>query len=200
LALGTVCNTVIDLHPAANRTIRVITSLADDQLDAPTPCPDAVVGHLVDHLGVFAVRFRAAARKEAGGPTSPPPPPSGSNLEAGWRERLSRDLVDLADAWSDPRAWEGLTYAGGIEMPAEVVGVVALDELIVHGWDLAVATGQAYEVPTPEIDAAIGFVTAFEAPRDGRLFGPIVPAADDAPPLDRLLSLTGRDPRWQPRG
>jgi uncharacterized protein (TIGR03086 family) len=194
---------VIDLHPATERTIRVITALADDQLDLPTPCPDAVVGDLVDHLGVFALRFRAAAGKETGGPPSPPPPPpppSGANLEAGWRERIARDLDDLADAWSDPRAWEGSTHAGGLEMPADVVGVVALDELIVHGWDLAVATGQGYEVPVPEIDAAIGFVAAFEAPRDGRLFGPIVPVADDATPLERLLSLTGRDPGWQPEG
>ena len=178
----------------------MIAALADDQLHLPTPCPDAVVGDLVDHLGVFAVRFRAAARKEAGGPTSPPAPPappSGANLEPGWRERLSGDLVELADAWSDPTAWEGNTHAGGVEMPAEVVGVVALDELIVHGWDLAVATGQPYDVPTPEIDAAIGFVSAFDAPRDGRLFGPVVPVAEIATPLDRLLSLTGRDPRWQ---
>jgi uncharacterized protein (TIGR03086 family) len=191
---------VIDLQPATQRTIRVINALADDQLGLPTPCPDAAVGDLVDHLGVFALRFRAAARKETGGSTSPPPPPSGANLEAGWRDRISADLVALADAWSDPQAWQGITRAGGLEMPADVVGVVALDELIVHGWDLAVATGQTYEVPVPEIDVAIGFVAAFEAPRDGRLFGPIVPVADDATPLDRLLSLTGRDPGWQPRG
>ena len=60
-------------------------------------------------------------------------------------------------------------------MPAEVVGLVALDELVVHGWDIAVATGQPYEPPAHEIEAAMAFVTSFDAPRDGRLFGPIVP-------------------------
>ena len=44
----------------------------------------------------------------------------------------------------------------------------------------------------------MSFVTSFDAPRDGTLFGPIVPVATDASPLDRLLGLTGRDPAWQP--
>jgi len=189
---------VIDLHPAARRTISLVTSVADEQLGLPTPCPEACLGDLIDHLGLFAVRFVAAARKESDGRTSPPPPPSGANLEAGWRERIARDLVTLADAWRDPQAWNGSTYAGGIKMPAEVVGLVALDELVVHGWDVAVATGQPHEPPTREIEAAMAFVTSFDAPRDGALFGPIVPVADNATQLDRLLGLTGRDPSWQP--
>ena len=188
---------MIDIHPAAERTIHVVTSVGDAQLGLPTPCADACVGDLIDHLGVFAVRFLAAARKESEGPDSAPPPPSGANLEAGWRDRIARDLLALADAWSDPEAWTGSTHAGGLEMPAEVVGLVALDELVVHGWDIAVATGQAYAPANQEIEAATGFVTSFDAPRDGRLFGPIVPAADNASPFDRLLNLTGRDPAWQ---
>ena len=189
---------MIDIHPAARRTAGLVTSITDEQLDLPTPCPDACVGDLIDHLGVFATRFAAAARKDAEGRTSPPPPPSGSNLEAGWRERLSRDLLALADAWRDPQAWEGSTIAGGNEMPAEVVGLVALDELVVHGWDIAVATGQPYDPPAHEIEAAMAFVTSFEAPRDGRLFGPIVPVPLEATSLDRLLGVTGRDPSWRP--
>jgi uncharacterized protein (TIGR03086 family) len=189
---------MIDIHPAVQRTINVVTSVGDRQLGLPTPCPDANVGDLIDHLGVFAVRFVAAARKESEGGTSPPPPPSGANLESGWRDRISHDLVALADAWTDPQAWTGSTSAGGIEMPAQVVGLVALDELVVHGWDIAVATAQGYAPAAQEIEAATSFVASFDAPRDGRLFGPIVPAPDDATPFDRLLTLTGRDPAWHP--
>jgi uncharacterized protein (TIGR03086 family) len=87
-----------------------------------------------------------------------------------------------------------------MEMPAEVVGLVALDELVVHGWDIAVATAQPYDPSTQEIEASMAFVASFDAPRDGALFGPIVSVADDAPQLDRLLGLTGRDPSWQPPG
>ena len=47
------------------------------------------------------------------------------------------------------------------------------------------------------VEAATSFVAGFEAPRDGNLFGPIVPVPDDASALDHLLGLTGRDPNWQ---
>src|SRR5215207_11063888 len=132
---------MIDLEPAAQRATRVITSVADDQLGLPTPCPDACVGDLVDHIGVFAVRFTAAARKQSDASTPAPPQPSGANLEPGWRARISRDLAVLASAWREPEAWQGTTFAGGLEMPGEVVGLVALDELVVHGWDVAVGPG-----------------------------------------------------------
>ena len=189
---------MIDIRPAAERTVGLVAAVTDGQLSLATPCPDLRVGDLIDHLGAFAVRFVAAARKETDGPLPPAPPPSGANLEAGWRERLSRDLLAVGDAWQDPQAWEGTTFAGSIELPAEVAGVVALDELIVHGWDIAAATGQPYEPAPDEIEAATAFVTSFEAPRDGRLFGPVVPVPGDAAELDRLLGLTGRDPQWRP--
>ena len=189
---------MIDLRPAAQRTIGLVASVTEDQLDRPTPCPGMCVGDLIDHIGVFAVRFVEAARKDTGDRTSPPPPANVANLESGWRERIARDLLGLADAWRDPSARAGMTYAGGIRLPGEVVGLVALDELVVHGWDLAVATDQPYAPPAAEIEAARGFVASIDAPRDGRLFGPVVAVAADATSLDRLLGLAGRDPAWHP--
>lgn len=189
---------MIDIGPAAGRMRRLVTSVADDQLDDPTPCPDMRLGDLLDHVGSLTLAFTAAARKEGGGRTGPPPEPSAAHLTAGWRERISHDLAALAAAWQQPDAWDGFTSAGGIDMPAEVAGLVALDELVVHGWDIAVASGQPYEPTESEIDATTSFVQSFEGPRDGSLFGPVVPVAEAAPPLDQLLGLTGRDPRWQP--
>ena len=189
---------MIDLRPAAERTSILITSVAEDQLGLPTPCPEMTLGDLIDHIGMFADRFAAAARKDLGDRPWPPPRPSREHLEAGWRGRIERDLAALADAWREPQAWEGMTRAGAIEMPAEVVGLVALDELVVHGWDVAVATGNSYEPAEHDVEAATGFVSSFAAPRDGRLFGPVVPVAPSATALDHLLGLTGRDPAWQP--
>ena len=103
---------MIDLHPPAQRIVGLVTSVTDDQLGRPTPCGVMRVGDLIDHLGLFAVRFVASARKNTGDRTSPPLPPDAQNLEAGWRDRVSQDLVALADAWRDPKAWEGTTYAG----------------------------------------------------------------------------------------
>ena len=185
---------MMDLGPATDRLAKLVASIADDQLDTPTP-PGVSLGALIDHVASFTAGFTATAH---GDPTGPPPPPNAANLEAGWRERIPRDLAALADAWREPAAWEGFRTAGGVDMPAEVAGLVLIDELVVHGWDVAVASSQPYE-PTPaEIDAATSFVQAFDAPRDGNLFGPIVPVPETAPPLDRLLGLTGRDPAWRP--
>jgi uncharacterized protein (TIGR03086 family) len=188
---------MIDLQPAAQRTLGVVTSVADDQLGLPTPCPASSVGDLIDHVSSLSVAFRRAARKDAEGATAAPQPDA-ANLGADWRARVPREVAALGDAWRDPQAWEGFTAAGGIDMPGEIAGLVALNELVVHGWDIAVATGQAYAPGADEIEAAAAFVRSFDAPRDGALFGPIVPVADDAPPMEQLLGLTGRDPSWRP--
>lgn len=36
--------------------------------------------------------------------------------------------------------------AGGVDLPRQVAGLVALDEVVLHGWDVAKATGQPYNV------------------------------------------------------
>jgi uncharacterized protein (TIGR03086 family) len=108
----------------------------------------------------------------------------------------------LADAWRDPEAWTGMTKAGGVELPGEVAGLVALDEIVIHGWDIARASGQEYDCDPASLEAVHGFVMQFSEPgqeeaRAG-LFGPVVEVPDDAPLLDRVIGLTGRDPAWSP--
>jgi uncharacterized protein (TIGR03086 family) len=107
----------------------------------------------------------------------------------------------MAEAWRDPEAWTGMTKAGGIDLPGEVAGVVALDELVVHGWDVARASGQPYDCDDESLNAVLTFVAplaaeGLEAQREG-LFGPVVAVPDDAPLLDRVVGLTGRDPSWR---
>lgn len=188
---------MIDLEPATRRLTSVIDAISDAELTGPTPCPGTSVGDLIDHLSVFAGSFIASARKD------PPrvgaaPTPAAANLGPGWRARVAAELAALAGAWSEPSAWEGVSHAGTIELPAEMAGLVALDELVVHGWDLATATGQPYAVTDADAEAAASFIRGFEAPRDGALFGPVVDVDGGAPPLDRLLGLAGRDPAWRP--
>lgn len=189
---------MIDLGPAADGMRRLLAGLDDARLDAPTPSRDTTVGDLVDHVGSLTLAFTAAARKETGDAAGQPPVPAAANLEPGWRDRIGRDLDGLVAAWSDPSAWDGFTRIGGVDLPGEVCGLVALDELLVHGWDLAVASGQPFDASDAEVLAATAFVANFDAPRDGTLFGPVVAVPDGAPALDRLLSLTGRDPAWRP--
>ncbi len=91
-----------------------------------------------------------------------------------------------------------MTAAGGVDLPAAVAGVVALDELVIHGWDLAKATGQPAGYDGPELEAVHGMVQHFRSSGIEGLFGPPVLVPDDAPLLDRILGIAGRDPSWEP--
>jgi uncharacterized protein (TIGR03086 family) len=188
----------VDLTPAADRVAGLLPGITDDRLAAPTPCADVTVGDLLCHVLGLAAAFRGAAVKEP----DPGPPPSGDALPPllpEWRSVLPARLDALAEAWQAPAAREGMTAAGGLEMPAAVAATVALDELVLHGWDLARATGQDYEVDPASLEACLGFVAASAKPEGvPGLFGPPVPVPADAAPLARLLGLSGRDPGWSP--
>lgn len=193
----------IDLTPAAQRMAGLIVGIPGELLDGPTPCPAYTLGDLVDHIGGLALAFTAAASKAITAFGSQGPSGDASRLGDDWRTRIPRDLAALSEAWRDPAAWTGMTEAGGVQLPGDVAGLVALDELVIHGWDLARASDQPYDCDPISLEATHGFVTQFsgpgqEADRAG-LFGPVVAVADDAPLLDRVLGLAGREPAWSPR-
>ena len=81
-------------------------------------------------------------------------------------------------------------------MPGRETARVALNEVTVHGWDLARATGQDYAADPGAVAECAGFVAEFDAPAndDGGLFGPPVTTPADATAIDRLVGLVGRDP------
>ena len=188
--------TQLDLAPQAAELARVVAGIRDDQLGDPTPCAGTPVAGLLAHVVGLITAFRMAAEKTpvAGVPSALP-----DDLPPDWRTRISAQLDALVAAWQQPSAWEGTAEAGGVVMPAPVAAVVTLDEVLVHGWDLAVATGQHYTADPASVAACTEFAAqaAAQGPTPG-LFGPPVPVPDDAPPLDRLLGLTGRDPAWGP--
>lgn len=193
-------DTAFDLGPQARAVARLAEKVRDDQLTARTPCPDLAVRNLLGHLLGLSVAFRDAARKDLGTTTDTRPDTALPDIGPGWREELPKVLDDLADAWRDPAAWTGMTRAGGIDLPGAVAGAVAADELVIHGWDLARATGQEYAPDPVALKASYGFLQA--APDDVRRgdgpFGPTVPVPGDAPLLDRTVGLSGRDPGWKP--
>jgi uncharacterized protein (TIGR03086 family) len=194
--------TPVDLEPAARQLADLVAGVPDELLDAPTPCPAYTLGDLVEHVDGLASAFTGAAVKDTGDATSHAPSGDASRLSDDWRIRIPRDLAALADAWRDPDAWSGMTKAGGVDLPGEVAGLVALDEVVVHGWDVARAAGQPYECDAASLGAVQAFVSQFSEPgheeaRAG-LFGPVVEVPDDAPLLDRVIGLTGRDPAWSP--
>jgi uncharacterized protein (TIGR03086 family) len=187
----------LDLGPQALIVARLAAGVTQAQLQGPTPCPKYAVHHLLGHVAGLAVAFRDAARKDLGLTTDTSPSTRLPDLGPSWREALPTALDGLAEAWRDPAAWAGMTRAGGVDLPGAVAGAVAADELVVHGWDLARATGQEYEPDAAALRAAYGFLAGATQGGSGP-FGPVVHVPDDAPLLDRAIGLSGRDPHWKP--
>jgi uncharacterized protein (TIGR03086 family) len=87
----------------------------------------------------------------------------------------------------------------GTATPAADVAALNIAEMVLHGWDLAAATGQAYTVGEPAAAAAMRAAEAnAELFRQYQGFADPVEAPPSASVLDRLLALSGRDPAWRP--
>jgi uncharacterized protein (TIGR03086 family) len=190
----------VDLGPAARRLADLVANVKDDALDRPTPCPAYKLGDLIEHVGGLALAFTAAGRKERNAYTEMAGAGDASRLGDDWRERIPRDLTALAQVWAEPEAWAGMTRIAGDDSPAAVVGLVLADELAVHGWDVARASGQAYACEPDILDAALRFLQMFaspEAPAGPEVtFGPARVLLAEAPLLDRVVGMAGRDPGW----
>ncbi|MGQ5575056.1 TIGR03086 family metal-binding protein [Streptomyces sp. ECR3.8] len=191
-------DTPLDLGPQTRIVARLAEGVSDAQLADGTPCPRYAVRHLLGHLLGLAVAFRDAGRKDLGATTDTDPQGALPDVGPDWRAELPKVLDELADAWRDPAAWTGTTRAGGVDMPGEVTAAVALDELVIHGWDLARATGQPYAPDPAALESAHAFLLAAaeEGDRGGGIFGPVVPVPAGASLLDRTIGLSGRDPGW----
>ncbi|BCI55815.1 TIGR03086 family protein [Mycolicibacterium litorale] len=188
---------MIDLTSACDRTAGLVRTVPDDALDRATPNAAMTVRDLVAHIGALSAAFAAAARKDLGEWTDVPPDEH-APLDEGWRTVYPQRLAALADAWRDPDAWAGMTRAGGVDLPGDVAGAVATAEVVIHGWDLAVATGRRYECDEATARACLDHLAQFDPAGTEGLFGPAVPVDDDAPVLDRIVARSGRDPRWHP--
>ena len=191
----------LDFDPPVRQIRALLLGVDDRDLPAPTPCPDWPVAALLDHLMGLSLAFTMAARKRADAPGAggPPPEPSAGRLSPHWRSRLPVLLADLSIAWKDPAAWTGTAQVGGVTMPAAAMGTVAMNELVMHGWDLARATGQDYAADPRALEVLMEFLG--ESPSEGTpgLFGPRVPIGPhEEDLLIRALGLAGRDPAWRP--
>jgi uncharacterized protein (TIGR03086 family) len=190
---------MVNLTPAARRLSELVGQIDDDQLGAPTPS-DIPVAAMLDHVGVLAVAFAAAATKDLGSVTATRPAPDGDRLGTAWRAEIPRDLTALAQAWTDPAAWEGMTQVGGVTLAGKIAGQIALDEVVLHAWDLARSTGQPYQQDPATLEACLAAMTGMYPPDDldarKGIFEPPVPVPDNAPLVDRVMAYSGRDPGW----
>jgi uncharacterized protein (TIGR03086 family) len=174
---------LLDLYERASTWATEKVSGAAEKLDARTPCDDWDVRTLLNHMLETERYFVSSARGEDASLPSPIPPATLSDDPAADFEAVRRDMLD--------------TYAeaGAIEKTGPALGV-AFSDLLVHGWDLARATGQDETMPAGLAAAAYGLVHGkFTDEQRKGIFKPEVPIGDDASPQERLLAYTGRDPR-----
>jgi uncharacterized protein (TIGR03086 family) len=186
-----------ELTDAADAGARVVAGVRPGQFGDPTPDTEWDVRTLLNHLVLWtAYNFERRAHGEmvpeemmtrdfAAEP----------DFAAAYRAQLDRAL----DAWSDPAVWEKDLNVMGSPTPAADIASMMLAELVLHGWDLAAATGQSYTVSDRAAAAALAAVEAnAEMFRQYKGFDEPVSVPDDATALDRALALSGRDPGWAP--
>ncbi|MEX2267861.1 MAG: TIGR03086 family metal-binding protein [Acidimicrobiia bacterium] len=163
----------------------MVASLDDAQLDAPTPCAAFavrdVLGHMVGGATIFAAAFRGDAPSE--------PSSQGDVVSA-----FPVAMTDLQAAVRSPGALDRTIKAPFGEVPGDTFArFVALDGLV-HAWDIATATGQAYDPPAnlvAEVDA-FAHQAISEDMRDGDTFAAAVDPPVGASPLVQLIAFTGR--------
>ncbi|MEB3372355.1 TIGR03086 family metal-binding protein [Saccharopolyspora mangrovi] len=168
---------MIDLTPACRQMSDLLSVVTDDQLELPTPCAEFTVRGLIEHVDEAVQGFTTLA-SAAPGPGD-----------------VRSHVLELAEAWSSPRAWAGETAVAGVHLRNELWGNIALTEVVVHGWDLARATGRPFDLPDGTLRACLAHVRVFvpSAPLP-ELWGAPVSVVDDAPLVDQIVAVTGRVP------
>ncbi len=173
---------LLDLYGRASEWTLSKVAGATRKLDAPTPCDEWDVRGLMNHMLETQHYFVGAARGEDASPPSPTPP-----------ELLGADPVaDFGQARDETLR----TFAedGVIEKTGPSLGIAFSDQLL-HGWDLARATGQDATMPAGLPEAAYEMIHGrFTDEQRKGTFKPEVAVAADASAQDRLLAYTGRNP------
>jgi uncharacterized protein (TIGR03086 family) len=160
-----------------------VGGISADQLDNPTPCADFTVRGVLEHMIGGATMFAAAFRGEA-----PGEPATDDVLAA-----FGPTLTDLAEAIQAPGALDRTVAAPFGDVPGETFARFVVLDGLVHGWDMATATGQPYEPSDALVAEVEDFARgALDPLRDGETFADAVEPSPSASPIERLAALTGR--------
>ncbi|HET9829393.1 MAG TPA: TIGR03086 family metal-binding protein [Nocardioidaceae bacterium] len=162
-----------------------IAAVPDEAWAGPTPCEQWTVRDLVGHLLDVHGRFHQLV-----GRSLVEHPPVEKDPLAAWiavRDQMQADLEDPARVAQEYDGRLGRSTFG-----ASVDGFVCFD-LVVHGWDLARATGQDETIPAEDAERIQAMVDRM-APtmlENGVISRQLDPGPD-ATPQQRLLAALGR--------
>lgn len=178
---------------AVERTGEVVRNTRSDQLGDSTPCSDWDVRALINHIigGMNAT--------SAGGSGDKVEMDTGVDLAAddhvGAYERASKSALET---FSEPGSLERTFTMPWGDTPGSAVLGLVLSDCVVHGWDLAQATGQHITIDDDVAEAIYGMTAKMMKPKGsfprGDRFAQPVEVADDAPPADRMIAYFGRRP------
>jgi uncharacterized protein (TIGR03086 family) len=183
------------MQKACASTERFVDHVTIDQLTLPTPCSAWDVRALLNHLlGTLALGEALLSDRPPAVSMGPGQLPDvdliGDDLVKSYRVRTE---ALLAAATDDAIGQVHVTPIG--DMPGALLAGFTTMDILVHGWDLARATGQDptldAELAEPLLAFARGAITNHtRAPR----IGPEVAAGPGAPATDRLVAYLGRTP------
>jgi len=177
-------------------TADILKEVRADQMTAPTPCTEwdvrTLLNHVIGTLWLSAALFSDSAPRHPMAPGGQPETDLvGTDPVAAYSEAATAALAAVGDG--DTLARVHVTPFG--EMPGPVLAGFTTLDVLVHGWDLAKATGRR-----AELDGALAtYVLAFaeqaitdqtRAPR----IGPALAVSDDAAVTERLVAFLGRQP------
>ncbi|OIJ88924.1 TIGR03086 family metal-binding protein [Streptomyces colonosanans] len=187
-----------NVHPymaeCAAEAARVARGVTAEHLSEPTHCPDWDLRTLVNHWVLYTshgMEHRARRKTLSEELTA-----RDFTADPDWTQAYADQLDRAVAAWDDPAAWEGEVDLGMAKMPAAELATMLVKEMAVHGWDVAVATGQEYRVSEGAARLVLEVVeTHGEIYRQYDGFAAPVAVPDDAPVFERALALSGRNPR-----
>ncbi len=182
------------LSRALDQTGEIISRVRPDQATLPTPCSAWDVRALIDHLLHDLRQFTARASG-----VTPDPEDTGA-IGDDWTGRYREAADRLLAAWRAGGDLDRTVELPIGQVPATWILGQHVADVVVHGWDLAKATGQSTDLDPELGQFSLDWATESLKPEfrgdeeSGRSFGPEVPVDVDAPLYDRLAGFFGRSP------
>ncbi|WP_098957493.1 TIGR03086 family metal-binding protein [Pseudonocardia sp. N23] len=170
----------------------LVDAVPTARYDDPTPCTGFDVRTLMAHVVGIVGRANAAGTGVL--PMSRPAVVEGI-ADAELAATIGLAIDGLTPLWENDDMLDTLIEVPWGTVPGRGVVWGYLNEALVHGWDLAVATGQDAEADPAAAEAALAAIVRFlpAEPRGGPVpFGPVVEPAAGAGPTERLANWAGR--------
>jgi uncharacterized protein (TIGR03086 family) len=181
-------NVIDQIDRALVITGAVVHGVDDSQWSLPTLCADWDVHDLVNHMVGGLRLFTAALR---GTPSADHESDwLGADPLGAWTSAATADAI----AWREPAALDGTLDISLGPVPGSLGAVIHLTEIVAHGADLAVASGQEHLLDQEMIEGVLDMMTSMgiDAFRVPRVFGPETRCEPDDAAHVRLLAFLGR--------